>query len=732
MYKETLFQKLLNEENYKTEIKTEGVKHSMNIKIPLILFTILIITFFFVFQIDKSTFNQDSGKKTIWQQSDLVADFSFPVFKSDERLQKERREAEENTSPVFEINEDYKTIIDNYLSSAENNLISFSENSELDALNIEPELEDILLEMSQKERENLADKITKKINDFLQGIYKNGFTDTSLDNINTDDILVRVSPKNQFYLKKDYLTDENTFFQKAEQELYTGLSPLEINITKSLIENLALPNLTYNEKFTNDLKSLAVESVPTTLEIIEEGTTIVKKGEIIDDIIQRRIVSYYESEWLQREKTYSTLYLLGNFGHVFILYSILLLYLFVLRKKIFYDNKQMGIISFILILSSLMSWLSMEITIGYSIEYLIFIPALSMLAAVVFDSRTAFYVTVTMSLMLAGIRGNDYNTAITMLFAGTLAAYTVKDIQNRTQMFQSMFYIFVGLVLSILIFSIETSFDFSLSYQKIAFALINSALAPLITIGLIILLEKVSSITTDLKIKEFDDLDHPLLVKLSEIAPGTYQHSIGVANLAERCARRVNGNPLLVKVGAYFHDIGKMLKPEYFTENQIDMENKHDKLPPKKSAQIIREHVTDGVEMAKQYHLPKRLKDFITTHHGTSLIKHFYAKALEDDNEVNEDDFRYPGPKPKTLDEAIVMICDSAEAIARVVAKSEEEIIKIHEEHLKQLIMDGQFDECNITMQEIQIVKETIYKTLKGLGHQRIDYKKIPEKSKNK
>ncbi len=729
MERETLFQKLLNEENYKTEIKTEGVKHSMNIKLPLILITLLVITFFFVFQIDKSAFNQESGKKTIWQQSDLVAEFSYPVFKSEDRIQKEQKEAENNTSPVFEINEEYKEVNETFFESVKNNLIEFDEESRTDVLNINEEIRDILLEMPKKERTWLADRILKKINRFLTEIYKNGFIDITLDRINTETIVVRTTPKEQNYIKKDYLTDEIIYFEKAEKELYNDMNPLEFNITKSLIENLANPNLIYNDDLTENMRTLEAKSVPKTLEIIEEGTTIVKKGEIIDDVIQRRITSYYESEWMQREKTYSTLYLLGNFGHVLILYSILLLYLFVLRKKIFYDNKQMGIISFILILAALMSWLSMEIKIGYSIEYLIFIPALSMLAAVVFDSRTAFYVTVTMALMLAGIRGNDYNTAITMLFAGTLAAYTVKDIQNRTQMFQSMFYIFIGLVLSILIFSIETSFDLNLSYQKIAFALINAALAPLITIGLILLLEKVSSITTDLKIKEFDDLDHPLLVKLSEIAPGTYQHSIGVANLAERCARRVNGNPLLVKVGAYYHDIGKMLKPEYFTENQIDMENKHDKLPPKKSAQIIREHVTDGMEMAKQYHLPQRLKNFISTHHGTSLIKHFYANALEANPDVDENDFRYPGPKPKTLDEAIVMICDSAEAIARVVAKSEDEIIKIHQEHLQQLVMDGQFDECNITMQEIQIVKETIYKTLKGLGHQRIDYKKIPKKS---
>lgn len=400
-----------------------------------------------------------------------------------------------------------------------------------------------------------------------------------------------------------------------------------------------------------------------------------------------------------------------------------------MRKKFFYDNLSLLIISITLIFSSFLSWISIQFSFGYPVEYLIFIPALSMLTAVVFDSRTAFYVTFTMSLLLAGIRGNDYAAGTTMIFSGTLAAYTVKDIQNRTQMFQSMFYIFLGLAISILVFSAQKSIDWNFTLQKLGIALINSALSPLFTFGLIIILERLSPITTDLKIKEYDNLDHPLLVKLSEVAPGTYQHSLGVANLAERCAKKINGNPLLVKVGAYFHDIGKMVKPEYFTENQIDIENKHDLLPPKKSAQIIKAHVTDGKEMAIQYKLPQRLIDFIVTHHGTTLIKHFYAEALEqsDENEVKEDDFRYPGPKPKTIDEAIVMICDSAEAITRVVSKSEDEIIAILEQHIKERILDGQFDNCGITLEEIQIVKDTIYKTLKGLGHQRVAYKEIPK-----
>jgi putative nucleotidyltransferase with HDIG domain len=316
-----------------------------------------------------------------------------------------------------------------------------------------------------------------------------------------------------------------------------------------------------------------------------------------------------------------------------------------------------------------------------------------------------------------------------MIFAGTLAAYTVRDIQNRTQMFQSIFYIFIGLSLPIMVFGLEHSTDSVQILKKIGMSGINSVLSPLITFGLLFILERVTNIATDLRIKEFDDLNHPLLVKMSEIAPGTYQHTLGVAMLSERCAREIEANSLLVKVGSYFHDIGKMEKPEYFTENQIGIENKHDLLSPKKSAKIIIDHVQDGIELAKQYKLPQRITDFIPMHQGTTLVKHFYAKQLEIANgkEVNLEDFRYPGPNPNSKEAAIVMVCDFAEAISRLDSRSLEDIENIIDENINKRIADGQFDDCNITIEELKRIKSVIAKTLVGMTHKRINYKEIPK-----
>jgi putative nucleotidyltransferase with HDIG domain len=371
----------------------------------------------------------------------------------------------------------------------------------------------------------------------------------------------------------------------------------------------------------------------------------------------------------------------------------------------------------------------MEINTSLPLQYLIFVPAISMLAAIIFDSRTAFYVTVTLAFLVAGIRGNDYVTAITMLIGGALAAYTVKDIQNRTQMFQSMFFIFISLSFTIAVFGIERSTDIMNIIKRLIVALVNSALSPLIAYGMLLILEKSVNVASDLRLQEYNNLNHPLLIKMSELAPGTYQHTLSVAMLAERCAGAIYANSMLTKTGSYFHDIGKIAKPEYFVENQSDIQNKHDLMSPRKSAQAIRDHVQAGIEMGRQYHLPERIIDFIPQHHGTTLIKHFYAKAIEEGGakEINQDDYRYPGPKPQTKEAAILMICDSAEAISRIEGKGKDEIEQIIDANIQDRLLDGQFDECDITIHELQTIKETIVKNMIGVSHKRTSYKEIPK-----
>jgi len=529
------------------------------------------------------------------------------------------------------------------------------------------------------------------------------------------------------------MVDKTIFLERAEEQISKQLIPAVQGLALEIINKYNQPNLVFNKDLTDKSMIQAASSVSRTLGIVREGEIIVQNGEKLTATTIQKIVSYQSSRYISTDTKYGLLYYLGNFGHSALILSILYIYLIVLRSRIVNDSRQLVIIILSLIFISVIAWLTANFNFPYQVDFLIVVPSFAMLAAIVFDSRTAFVMTVTMSLLVGGIHNNDYILAATMVFSGMSSAYTVRDIQNRTQVYQSIFVIFLAFSLSVFIFGTESTFNIEKFLSSILMAFIGAVIAPLITFGILFVIEHYTNIASDLRIKEFDRLDHPLLLKLSEIAPGTYQHTLSVAMLSERCAREINANPLLTKVATYYHDIGKMIKPEYFTENQIGIQNKHDLISPKKSAQIIIAHVEEGIKLAKQYKLPQRIIDFIPMHHGTSLVKHFYAKALEELREegVDESDFRYPGPKPNSKETAILMICDSAEAISRIESKSVAEIEKIIDNNIRDRINDGQFNECDITMTEFETIKKTIAKTIIGMTHKRVSYKEIPKDKKS-
>lgn len=517
----------------------------------------------------------------------------------------------------------------------------------------------------------------------------------------------------------------------SEQFLVSRTLPGMLQLGIEILRNGMVPNIIYSEQLTEQARKLAEQSVPQTLGIVHSQEVIIQKGERVTPLAVLKLQSYEDTRRLQEKTAYSLPMFIGSFGHAGLIYSLLVLYLYYIRKKIFADNLNLGGISFIIIIVSLMSWATIKINTSWPIEYAVIIPAFSMLIAIIFDSRTAFYATVTMSLFMAGIRGNDYATGTAAMLAGTLGAYTVRDIQSPTQIFRSIFFIMIGYTVAIVSFGLERAAESRTIIQQLSVAGLNSAIAPLFTFGILLILEKFTDLNTDMRLNEFDNLNHPLLLQLNEKAPGTYQHTMMIARLAESAARAIGARPLLAKVGSYFHDVGKLAKSEYFVENQINIDNKHDRLSPKKSTKIIRDHVQDGIELANEYKLPQQIVDFIPQHHGTMLIKHFYAKALEDaiskGTSVNEDDFRYPGPKPATKESAIVMLADSVEAISRTMNTDDrDELEKAINSIFRDRLMDGQLDNTDLTLKDLSLIKEAFVKNLMGIHHQRIAYKQIP------
>jgi putative nucleotidyltransferase with HDIG domain len=663
----------------------------------------------------------------IWPNQTLKANYSFSIFKDELVYKKEVKDAEDKVMPVFIQNFEVTTKLEKVIDSV------FSKyKTDESVLSLKQNKKTKLIDVKQKAPAIDIKLIEKAILNISQIIYKGGYIDYSLDNIPIDGISVKVDEINEKLISKNSIYDNSSFKKFSENYLKSRLNEKEFKIAIENLENCIHPNLLLSNKLTNQAKELANLSVPRTIGIVRQGEIIIAKGQKATEETIRKIVSYEYTKQIKNEPKVDFLMILGALGHSTLLYSILIFYLYYLRKKIFYSNFSFGLLSGALLLSAFLGWLSIEIPTRFPLEYLVLIPGLSMLVAILYDSRTAFYTIVVMSITLAGIRGNDYDVGTAMLFSGTLAAFTVRDIQSRTQMFISIFYIFIGFIVSIVAFGLERSLDTIQIVYKLSFSLVNSAISPLFTYALIFIIERVSNLHTDLKLQEYSNLNNILLVKMSEFAPGTYQHTLTVSILAEKCANAIEANGLLAKVGAYYHDIGKISKPEYFVENQGELFNKHESLTPKKSAELIRNHVIDGLKLAKEHKLPQRIIDFIPMHHGTSLIKHFYAKALEiSGSSVLEGDFRYTGPKPNTKETAILMICDPAEALSRLENKTAEELDDILTKNINDKLLDGQFDQCNLTFNELKIIKDTCLKHLTGIRHKRVEYKEIPIIDKN-
>lgn len=709
-----------------------NIRYSMQVKIVLLAVSIAITSSIFTIHFDSSPLNIRQNAiqvNTPWQNNTLKSDITYPIFKNKEEYDIQVFQAQAEALPVFDYLQEQNKKVKNQLDKIFNLLRTADVNVRfLGDYEVNNRLLNIFLEYPEKTRKEEIDKMQSLLPGFLQKIYSNGFVNVSETKITTNEIIVELSPVNRNYLKKKFLTTPDNIEEKVmnfvKNNFLENSEPLFTDIIKSTLK----PNLFFNPVLTEKEKELAKQSIPSYQGYVKAGDVIVEKGQIITKEIKQKIDSYFESKKLRSESYLTPSYVLGNIGQAIILYTLLVVYLSILRKKIFFDNLQLTILLSCLVAAGVFSWLSIEISSSYPLAYLVPIPALVMLISILFDSRTAFYVTVISSFQLALTRGNDMPLAITYMLAGLLAAFTVRDIQDRTQMFQSIFYIFLGLIVSIFVFDLQTANDFSYTSIKVLYALINASISPILTFGLLFTIEHTTHISTDLRIKEFDNINHPLLKKMNEIAPGTYQHTMNVALLAERCAIEIGANPLLARVGSYFHDIGKIAKPEYFTENQANLENKLEILSPKKAVEIVKKHVTDGIELAKQYKLPQRIIDFIPMHHGTSIIKHFYAKALAEatpDELIKESDFRYPGPKPNSKETAILMICDSSEAISKVEGLDNSQIQEFIRKNINEKFLDGQFNDCNLSFNELVIIENTIIKNLLGF-HQRTKYKELP------
>jgi putative nucleotidyltransferase with HDIG domain len=516
-------------------------------------------------------------------------------------------------------------------------------------------------------------------------------------------------------LKNDF----NSFFKNQE------LAGASYKISRIFI----YPDFIFNNAETEKILSSVTEAVPKTFGIVRENERIVSKHEPINEATKLKLESYKRIRNEQMGTSDFYMQQAGRFLFVAIMLFLMGIFLYKMRESIYNNNLKLVLIASVILLQCLFSYISLQLKINYPIEYIIFVPVAAMLLTIIFDSRLAVYAIMVISILVSAVRGGDYDILIPNFCASVLVVYSVRDIKNRSQIFVSMIYILIGYAITIVAIGLERYDDFSMIRSQLFAASLNAVLSPILAYGLLIFYERVFGIATDLVFLELSDFNHPLLRELSSKAPGTFHHSIIMGNLSEQAAKEIGANQILTRVGCYYHDIGKIGNPDYFVENQMD-NNRHDELNPSLSAKMIIAHVKNGIKLAEKYRLPKEIIDFIPMHHGTNLVSYFYEKARTEDGEIDtthEYIYRYPGPKPQTKETGIVMLADSVEAATRTIedpspAKLETQINEI----IRARFLDGELDECDLTLRDLIKIRQSFLKILVGIHHHRIRY---PESS---
>ncbi|MEW6424477.1 MAG: HDIG domain-containing metalloprotein [Bacillota bacterium] len=530
---------------------------------------------------------------------------------------------------------------------------------------------------------------------------------------------------------KEGVTPEN--LDQTWENLLTRLGDRHFNkayeeLGRNLIKTYLRPNTFFNADRTRVLKEAAMQTVPPQQVTIWKDEKIVRAG----DVVKPEQMAKLEALGLTQAPIPWRV-LIGNGLLVILLMVVVLFYLYQQNKEIYRNAGHLYLLGIIVVVVMVVAkaiiainitqWPELSALFGYMVP----MAAAGMLIAILLDSRLAVLVVAVMSFLLMLMTDGQLRFGVVGLVGGITGVYTVSRLSQRGDLARAGVYTGLANITAILIMELIQSSSVGLIIASaVLFGVGNGFLSAILTIGLLPYLETTFKITSSVRLLELSHPGNPLLKRLLTEAPGTYHHSIVVGNLAEAAAEAIGAESLLTRVGAHYHDIGKLKRPYFFIENQLNQDNPHDKIAPSLSTLILTAHVKDGVELAREYKLPPVIIDIIEQHHGSSLCTYFYHKALENgQNEaaVSEEEFRYEGPKPKTKEAALVMLADSVEAAVRSLqnrtpGRVEGMVRKI----IKDKLMDGQLDECDLTLKDLDAIASAFLQVLSGIFHARIEY----------
>ena len=669
-------------------------KQGLFYKSLLILASSLLILYIFPFG---GQFKYEFQKGRAWQYSDFYSPFDFSILKTDEEINNDKEEVLKSLKP--------------YLRSDIILRDQVFKNYSVEFYNF-------------FQKENLTIKLDSLYNfgvQQLNEIYKFGVLPPNYTHKGNMSIFL-IQEQTEISININQLFRSEAIFDFLSKKLINSSYNKYEDLYKDLFFEIITPNITLDNEFFEKQKEQSLQNISKSKGFIASGDFIVAEGELVDEKTYK-ILDSLRSEFISKQGEQNSLWIIFGYSILIVLtFTLLLLFLYAYRFGIYEDNRKLTFIFF----NILIVIIAVTAIINYDTGYVFAVPIciLPLIIKAFFDARLGLFTHVLTILLIGFIVPNSFEFVFLQITAGVITIQSVEQLYRRANLFISVGQIVLVYIIGYIAFtSIQEGSLLKLNLTPIALFMLNGLLM-LFVQPLIYIYERIFGLVSDVSLLELSDTNSILLKELSDKAPGTFNHSLQVANLAEAAANEIGANTLLVRVGALYHDIGKLKSPSYFSENQIASVSPHDELSPLKSAKIIIDHVIEGINIAEKYKIPDRIIDFIRTHHGTSLVYYFYKKQQEiTPEDIDVEKFKYPGPKPFSKETAILMMADSVEAASKSLKSPSLNDLKIFIDK----IIDGkmsekQFNSSDITFSEIEIVKKVLYKKLINVYQLRIEY----------
>lgn len=670
----------------------------------LVLITVLLIVWALP-RNESKQFRYDIGKP--WMYGSFIAKFDFPIYKTDEAIKEQEDSLLETYQPYY-----------NYDPAVEKKQVSK------------------FLADYQNGIPGLPHNYVRLIADRLHRLYQAGIMDTPEYNEAYRDSTSQVRLVSGNNAQSISLACVYSTLSAYEQLFIDEQIAMQRPILQRCnLNNYIEPNLIYDKGKSETERNDLLSSIPPASGMVMSGQKVIDRGDIVDEYTYR-VLSSFEREIKRRSATQTqiTNTIIGQVIFVTLMVFLFTMYLGLFRRD--YFNKPRSIAMLYTLITLFPVVVSLMMRHNFLSVYMLPFAMVPIFVRVFMDSRTAFVCHVTMILICTTAVRYQYEFIIIQLVAGLIAIYSLRELTRRAQVFKTAILVGIGSTFVYLALQLMQDNDFSSMDHDMYYHFVVNAVLLLIAYPMMYIIEKMFGFVSSVTLFELSNTNRGLLRDLSEIAPGTFQHSITVGNLAAEIANKIGANALLVRTGALYHDIGKMKNPVFFTENQAGV-NPHDTLSYQESARIIISHVTEGVKLAERENLPTIIRDFIVTHHGTGITKFFYIKYKNEhpEEEVDPAPFTYTGPNPFTREQAILMIADGVEAASRSLPEyTEESISTLVNRMIDQDVTDGYFKECPITFRDLAIAKLVLIERLKAIYHTRISYpemKKASEEEKN-